>query len=167
MLTINTARIALLLYVAALFVLVAAGDRRRHLARALWSAGVVVYLAHVAAAFHLVHGWSHQAALVETARQTRELFGIESGFGLWFNYLFTVVWLADAAWWWIDEPGYRDRSAWVSGAVHGFIGFMFFNGAVVFARGPSRWIGLAATVLLPLVWMRSRRRGIGPGEPAP
>jgi hypothetical protein len=190
--TIATARVALVLYVAALLVLVSGpvaraagatagvspapprGDQRRHgdrpagshsrnmlrwrAARVLWSAGVLVYLAHVAAAFHLVHGWSHQAALAETARQSRELFGVDAGFGLWFNYLFTAVWAGDAAWWWIDEDAYRRRARWISITVHAFIAFMFFNGAVVFADGLSRWIGLPAVVLIPLVWLRSRRR---------
>jgi hypothetical protein len=34
---------------------------------------------------------------------------------------------------------------------------LFVNGAVVFATGPSRWIGLTATALLPLWWLRRRR----------
>lgn len=150
--TIATARVALVLYAAALIVLLRGGS-----ARALWSAGVIAYLAHVTAAFHFVHEWSHQSALAETARQTRELFGVDSGFGLWFNYLFTVVWTADAAWWWIDEDGYGRRPRWVSVAVHAFIAFMFFNGAVVFARGPSRWIGLLAIVVLSALWFQARR----------
>lgn len=155
-LTIDTARIALILYVAALFVLIAGSDRRRPLARALWSAALVAYLAHVTAAFQIVHDWSHQAALAETARQTREMFGVDTGFGLWFNYLFTVVWAGDAAWWWIDEAGYRRRPAWVSIGMHAFLAFMFFNGAVVFADGPSRWIGLVALIVLALAWQRLR-----------
>jgi len=156
-LTIDTARAALLLYVAALVVILGRRDPGGGLGRALWTAGMVVYLAHVSAAFHYVHGWSHGAAVAETARQTHALFGVDTGAGIWFNYVFTAVWAADAGWWWLDPGGYHRRRGQVSAAVHGFLAFMFFNGAVVFASGPSRWIGLAATALLPLLWLWRRR----------
>ena len=166
-LAIATARVALVLYVAALVIIAGTARepgrdrggsvRGRRLARLLWSAGLLAYLAHVGTAFHFVHGWSHQAAVVETARQTRELFGLETGVGIWFNYLFTAVWGADVAWWWLDEDSYVRRTVLVSAGVHAFLAFMFFNGAVVFASGPSRWIGLAATVLVPALWMWRRR----------
>ena len=35
--------------------------------------------------------------------------------------------------------------------------FMFFNGAVVFGAGFSRWVGLAATPVLLLLWWRALR----------
>ena len=151
--TIGTVRVALLLYVTALVVMTGRRDGGRRLARVIWSAAALAYLAHVVAAFQYVHGWSHQAAVVETARQTRELFGMDTGVGIWFNYLFTVMWVIDVAWWWLDPIGYVRRSGLVSAAVHGFMAFMFFNGAVVFAHGPTRWIGLAATLLIPVWWM--------------
>ena len=160
-LTIGTVRVALLLYVAALVIMAGAArapgrDRGGRVARVLWSAGALAYLAHVGAAFHFVHGWSHHAAVVETARQTRELFGMDTGVGIWFNYLFTAVWSADVAWWWLDPNGYIRRPGPVSAGVHVFLAFMFFNGAVVFAHGPSRWFGLAATVLVPVSWLWRR-----------
>jgi len=155
-LTVDTARVALLLYVAALAAILGRRDGRGALGRALWTAGMLVYLAHVAAAFQFVHAWSHDAAVVETARQTRAVFGVDTGVGIWFNYVFTAVWVADAGWWWLDEDGYHRRPGAVSGAVHAFMAFMFVNGAVVFATGPSRWIGLTATALLPFWWWRRR-----------
>ena len=153
----GTARVALVLYVAAIVMMAAGGDRGGRRARVLWSAGLLAYLTHVATAFQFVHGWSHQAAVVETARQTRELFAVDTGVGIWFNYLFTAVWGADVAWWWLDSNGYVRRPQSISAGVHLFLAFMFFNGAVVFAHGPSRWIGLAATVLVPVWWLRNRR----------
>jgi hypothetical protein len=166
-LAIATARVALMLYVAALVIMAGAvrapgrdrgaSVRGRRLARLLWSAGLLAYLAHVVTAFQFVHGWSHQAAVVETARQTRELFGLETGVGIWFNYLFTAVWGADVAWWWLNPDSYARRAVPVSAGVHAFLAFMFFNGAVVFAAGPSRWIGLAATVVVPVEWVWRRR----------
>jgi len=152
-LTVETARMALVLYVAALAAILGRRDRCGRLGRALWTAGMLAYLAHVTAAFEFVHGWSHGAAAAETARQTRALVGTDTGVGIWLNYLFTAAWVGDAGWWWLDEDGYHRRPIAVSGAVHAFMAFMFVNGAVVFATGPSRWIGLAAMALLPLWWV--------------
>ena len=143
-LTIWTVRISFLLYVAALALMLA--DKRG--ARVVWAAGFLAYLAHVAAAFHYFHHWSHAAAYQETARQTEELFGFAFGGGLYFNYAFTVVWGADVL--------FRFGSRWAAAAVHGFLAFMFFNGTVVFAQGWSRWAGVAATALLAVLWRRFR-----------
>ena len=132
LLTLWTIRIACVLYVAALL------TRRRW----VWTAGLAAYLTHVAAAFAYHHHWSHDAAYRETARQTAELFGVESGFGLWFNYAFTAIWIGDVAWLWTG----RTRPWWVSAAIHSFIAFMFFNATAVFASGWVRWLGVAATL---------------------
>jgi hypothetical protein len=160
--TIWTVRIALLLYVAALFSWLHGRGHRIRGSRLLWTAGWLCYLAHVAAAFHYVHRWSHHRALAETAAQTEALVGMATGFGLWLNYLFTAVWTADVVWWWLDEDGYRLRPQLAAIAVHAFLGFMFFNGAVVFATGLSRWVGLAAAALLVPLWFRGRRRSAIP-----
>ena len=153
--TIWTIRSSTLLYVAALLSLLLGRESR---ARVLWSAGLLFYLAHVVLAFHTVHDWSHSKAALETARQTEELVGVASGAGLWINYVFTVVWIADALWWWIDPPGYRLRPRWIAIATQAFLAFLFFNGTVVFGEGISRWIGIAATPPLLFLWLRSRFR---------
>lgn len=154
--TILTVRVALVLYVATLAARILGG--RERVSRVLWTAGLLAYLAHVAAAFHWVHRWSHDSALEETARQTEELFGVASGSGLWFNYLFTLLWLGDVLWWWLDSRGYRSRPRSLALTIDGFFAFMFFNGAVVFATGPSRWIGVLAIPLLGGLWLWQRRR---------
>jgi hypothetical protein len=157
--TVWSVRAALLLYVAALGLWIGATDARgERAARLAWTAGCLLYLLHVYSAFEHFHGWSHGAAYAETARQTSELFGIHWGGGLFFNYLFTLVWLADAAWWWRGIEIYANRPRWISAAMHAFLAFMFFNGAVVFASGFSRWVGLAAIPALLFVWMKSRQQ---------
>jgi hypothetical protein len=151
--TIWTVRIALLLYLGAAFSWLVDGPPRR--TRLLWTAGLVFYLAHVASAFYWIHGLSHERAALETARQTEELVGIRSAAGLWLNYLFTAVWCADAIWWWRSEGSYIQRARVIAVGIHAFLAFMFFNGAVVFAGGFSRWVGAAATP--PLVFLLARR----------
>jgi hypothetical protein len=117
------------------------------LLRAVWTIGCLGFLVHVASAFHVHHGWSHAAALRETARQTAELTGRAVGAGLYVNYLFAVLWSLDAAWWWRNPASHRRRPGWVEVGLHVFLLFVVFNGAVVFARGPVRWLGVAVTLI--------------------
>lgn len=159
--TVLSVRVALVLYLTALLSQLSLGLRGEKASRLLWTGGLIAYSVHVVAAFHWVHGWSHERAWVETARQTEEMFGVATGAGLWFNHLFTLVWTFDVLWWWLAPASRRRRSAALSVALHGFLAFMFFNGAVVFASGFSRWVGIAGMALLALIVAtkaRARRR---------
>lgn len=100
-------------------------------ARGLWTAGLGLYLAHVAFAFTFFYGWSHAVALRETARLTRDLFGVDWGGGLYLNYLFTLVWTADCAWWWLSPKTYASRSRAAGAAIHLFLAFMQVNASLV------------------------------------
>lgn len=129
-------------------------------ARLIWSLGCVAFLVHVAAAFHVDYAWSHTVALRETARETAAVTGRETGVGLYFNYLFTVFWVADAAWWWWRGlKGYRARPAWVTATLHGFFLFMAFNATVVFENGPIRWVSMAASLALLSLFLGVRLQG--------
>lgn len=130
--------------------------------RIIWTVGCVLYLVHVIAAFHLQHHWSHDAAWIETARQTRELFGIDWGGGVYFNYLFTVLWTADVVWWWVAPGNYARRPRAVRIGIHVYLAFMFINGVIVFPQGPTRWFGLAALTLLLALWSRRRLHPLPP-----
>ena len=150
-----TARIAFLLYAVALAAWLV---RRPRVARLAWTCGLVLYLAHVAAAFHFRHHWSHDAAYEETARQTAELFGMRSGAGLYWNYAFTAVWACDAIWMWWNAETYRWRRRWIAMVIHSFMAFLFINATMVFVSGFVRWMGLAVTFALGTLWWSARRR---------
>src|SRR5262245_58915576 len=115
-LTIWCARLAFFLYAGALAAWI---TRRPRAASACWTAGLLVFLVHVAAAFHFYHHWSHAAAYQDTVRQTSELLGIEAGSGLYWNYVFTAVWAIDAVWMWAGARSYERRARWVTAAIHG------------------------------------------------
>ena len=155
-----TVRLALCLY-AVTVALRLTGPNYPRPARIAWTLGCALFLAHVGCAFHFVHGWSHARAYAETARQTRELFGLDWGGGLYFNYLFTIMWVADVAYWWAGGlDAYERRPRQVEVSMHAFIALMAFNGAVVFARGVTRWVAVAITVGLALLALaRSGRIG--------
>ncbi len=123
--------------------------RRDRAARIAWTLACAFYLAHVVTAFQLHHHWSNTSAYLETARQTAEAFGLNWGGGLYFNYVFTVIWTADVFWWWRSGlDGYRHRPRWVTVSVHSFFGFMFFNATVVFGSGFVRCFAVAEMLIL-------------------
>lgn len=127
-------------------------------ARLAWTAGCAGMLAHTACAFHFYHGWSHDAAYLDTARQTDEVFGLDWGGGLFINYALVAGWALDAAWWWVRGlDSYRRRPLPLTAAWHGFLLFIFFNATVVFKTGAARWAGLLLCAGLCLVWWLAGR----------
>jgi hypothetical protein len=133
-------------------------------ARVCWTAGCLLCLVHIALAMHFYHYWSHAAAYADTARQTREAAGVEWGGGVWFNYLFAALWLADVLWWWALPASRAVRTRWLSAALHAYLAFIIFNATIVFESGPTRWVTLVACTLLIGWWMLSRlRRERSPG----
>jgi hypothetical protein len=151
--TIWTIRAALLGYFAACAWWLTGRPRRARLA---WTLGALCYLAHVAAAFGFHYQWSHAVAAAETARQARALTGIDAGYGIWFNYAFTGIWIVDVAWMWFAPRNWESPPRWVTSAIHTFFLFMVINGAVVFVRGPIRWVSLAALTGLAILFLRRR-----------
>jgi hypothetical protein len=132
----------------------------------LWTTGWLIYLVHVAAAFHLVHHWSHAHAWDHTAQQTAAVTGWHWGGGLPVNYLFTLLWTIDVARLWIEfSRGRPVVPRWWGATVQGVFAFLVFNATVVF--GPRYWIviGAAFGLLLGLARRYARRRWID--EPSP
>lgn len=121
--------------------------------RVVWAIGCLLLLVHVAVAFHLGHGWSHRAAW----EHTRAVGGY--GGGVFVNYAFALVWSLDAIWALVAFDSYRARPRWVNGAIHGFLAFVVFNAALVFASWDTRVRFLAAflTVLSLLLRARAKR----------
>jgi hypothetical protein len=125
-------------------------DRR---ARAIWTLGLALALVHVALAFQLVYAWDHEAAVLATAQQTADRFGQGWRGGIYVNYVFLAIWLADVCWWWLAPASRASRPPRLEAARFALFTFMFVNGAVVFASGIGRVIGIAsvsAALLAPL-----------------
>ena len=156
-LTRSTVWLALSLYVAREMTAAGRGRGLSQAARWLNTAGCAAFLAHVAAAFHFYHHWSHAAAYVETARQTAEFSGWNWGGGLYINYLFALVWLGEVVWSWANPNGYLQRPKWMTWFVRGFFLFMMFNGAVVFVHNAIRWFGLILCLTLVVCWWRAQK----------
>jgi hypothetical protein len=129
--------------------------------RWIWTASYVVFLLHVGFAFQFFHHWSHTAALKVTAERTKETVGVDTGAGLYLNYLFTLLWSADVLWWWCRPASHSNQPGWIDWTFGILFGFMAFNATVVFGGTTARIIGAAcmgAVLVLLLVARLVRER---------
>ena len=117
-------------------------------ARTSWTIGIGLALIHVVLAFHLVYAWDHEAAVAATARQAADGFGWGWRGGIYVNYVFLVLWLADVCWWWFAPASHASRPRRLETARLAIFAFMFLNGAVVFASGGGRLVGIASLAVV-------------------
>lgn len=131
--------------------------RADRIARGVWTCGAALALIHVFLAFQLVYGWDHEAAVAATVRQAADRFGWGWRGGIYVNYLFLTLWCADVLWWWLAPASHASRSPRIETARLIFFTFMFLNGAVVFASGASRLVGIASVAATLLASVGRRR----------
>ena len=160
-------RVALVPYAAYLAQwIVRPESRGGRAARIVWTAGCLLFLLHVAFAFRFYHQWSHTAAWESTAKETDEMLGFRFGDGIYFSYLFAALWTLDVVCRWLTaarpQTFARLPKAARSGleyAVHAYLFFIAFNGAIIFEAGPTRWAGIAVCIgLLILTGLVLARR---------
>lgn len=153
-----TIRVAILLYFVGSVTEANAqsSSRRSSRARLAWTLGCLLYLAHVVCAFHFYHHWSHAEAYRHTAERTAQTIGWFWGGGLFFNYAFTIAWVANVACWWCDPPSRGERAAWLTIVLRAFMLFMVVNATIIFEAGAVRWFGLAGTAAVSASWLASR-----------
>ena len=157
----GTAWLALAGYFTGAFLLLR-GNRR--IAKWVWGSGCDFNTLHILVAFHFTHGWSHAAAVEHVARQSEAVIGTPFGAGIWFNYVFTVLWIVDASWLWLKPESYTRRKIWVAWALHGFRFVMVVNAAVVFAPDMVRWPSAVLSLVLAVMFFRRPDSGELPTE---
>ena len=157
----GTAWLALAGYFTGAFLLLR-GNRR--IAKWVWGSGCDFNTLHILVAFHFTHGWSHAAAVEHVARQSEAVIGTPFGAGIWFNYVFTVLWIVDASWLWLKPESYTRRKKWVAWAIHGFLFFMVVNAAVVFAPDMVRVPSTVLCLVLAVMFFRRPDSGELPTE---
>jgi hypothetical protein len=126
-------------------------------ARAIWTVAVALALTHVVLAFQLIYAWSHQAAVEATVRQAAERTGWGWRGGIFVNYMFLALWLVDAGWWWAAPASHGSRPRRLEAVRLAVFLFMFVNGAIVFASGAGRVVGIASVTIVLLAWLVPRR----------
>jgi len=125
-------------------------------ARLAFTLGFVALVLHSLAAFHARYGGSHALALADTARQTERATGRALGAGLYVNYGFLALWAVEVLLWWRAPASYRARPRALAWSVRVAFVFMFVNGAIVFAGGPVRALGVACVLAVLGAWYRDR-----------
>jgi hypothetical protein len=151
-----SARAAFAFYVGA----IAVWPKGRRI-RWLWTMACAAMLVHVGIAFDQVHHWSHRAAYEATALQTASVVGLNWGAGIYANYALLLVWLVDMLWWWSNAKNYEERPRSVTWSIHGFLAFMWFNAAVIFAHGWMRWAGLVGFLLAAVMFYTQKKTASG------
>lgn len=124
-------------------------------ARNAWLLGSFFSLLHTITTMIFAHEGSHDLAMEHIAQKTKDLMGFGFGAGIYFNYAFVVLWLADALWWIARPKSYEARANAINWIVYGFMVFIAFNGSVVFASGWIRWVSIAGFAMI--TWMFIRR----------
>lgn len=123
--------------------------RNSDLLAVLWAIGAAFATFHTMTALHAFHGGSLIEAIESTARRTEEMFGMRVGSGIYVNYAFVAVWWLDALWRWrFRSSHYRPLEI----AVDWFLIAISFFGAVVFAIGPIRYLGIGAIIVWILAY---------------
>ncbi len=112
-------------------------------------AGALLCALHIVIAMGTAHDWSQQAAIAATARQTKAVYGVDWGGGVFVNYAFVAVWLLEA-WRWRRRPA--DGGRIISWITRVFFLVIILNGAVVFASGSRRIAGALLVAWLLWIW---------------
>lgn len=174
LLTHRTIRLALACIVGTFAIRIAQREhwgRDTPLSRVLWTLGCVFFVGHVLCAFQFFHHWSHAHAFRVTADRTREQLGFALGEGIYFSYLFTLLWIGEVVAMWARPAWYDARPRWLFWGVSVFMGFIAFNGAVVFEDGITRPLGVAATAGLSslgfFAWREQQRLAASPADTPP
>lgn len=158
-----TIRLSFACFVASLtWWMVAKKSRYRWPGLIVWSLGCGLFWWHTVSAYQFAHDWSHQDAVDHVRQRSEQLVGLPIGFGIYFNWLFGLVWTVDCGLVLLgrlrDATNFLGPVRWWLG---GFMVFMWINGAIIFAQGAIRWlatgclIGLSVLALIQVHRSRS------------
>ena len=121
-------------------------------ARCLFLLGALICVAHIVLTMSHVHGWSHAAAMDTTAAQTNAIYGVRWGGGVYVNYVFAAVWIADAVQRLVAPASFARRSRALVWTLRAFYFVIIVNAAVIFAAPGRRWLGMVICVSLAIAW---------------
>lgn len=131
-----------------------AKSRRYAGAWSISATGAILLAVHIVLAMAVRHGWSHASALETTAQQTNDMFGINWGGGVYVNYVFATVWIAELFVWRQWPEGYASRPEWIKWSLRAFYFVIIVSAAVIFATDWRRWMGAAILATLLASWTK-------------
>jgi hypothetical protein len=124
--------------------------------------GCAALALHMLVAMGVRHGWSHENALADTARQTSEVYGVAWGGGLYVNYAFLGLWMAWLLYWKMSPAVAGRRTGWLIWSARAVVLVVVVNAAVVFAAPGRRLLGAALTLALLAAWAAPSRATVRP-----
>ena len=116
----------------------------------LWRCGCLFAIVHVICAFHFVHHWSHQAAVLQTIEETKAVTGMSFEYGIYFNYLFLLVWAIDCT--------SGATHSWWTAIVHCYMLLIIVSATIIFESGSIRYISLLGLASLIYLLLRSHSK---------
>ena len=130
------------------------GGRWAKARRSFECIGIAVLWIHIVLAYRLAHHWSNDAALKHVAERTQEVVGIDSGIGLYVNFLTAVLWSYSA----VAAP----RQSLLRRGIEVYLWLMFISAAIIFARWRASIAFAALVSVVLLTRLVSRRRRAAP-----
>ena len=139
-----SADVALLAFLIAWLLRVYPNDRHQNRVEP-WAYGLggVLMVVHVLIAYGMFHHWSHASALAHTAQQTERVVGWSFGGGLYFNFVFVLVYLTDIVWRNRCGGWKNRRPHWLAVGVDLFLWFIVAMSTIVFETGVVRMVAVA------------------------
>ncbi len=122
--------------------------------RAVWAA-LTMWAGLDLLIWHVFVAYQRLGSHADVVEHTRRTAGV--GWGVYVNYLFAAVWLADTVWLTAATRSYARRPRWVGRMVHGFLAFVVFNATVVYGELPTRLAGGVWFAILGISWWRRAR----------
>ncbi len=119
---------------------------------AAWMAGAVLLAIHIAIALDVHHDWRHASVVRTVEDQTRRVYGVSVGAGVWINYAFLSLWLLEALWWRLDPHRYFSRPQRLTVVMRTLYALIMVNGAVLFAAPARRILGVLLMIALVWIW---------------
>lgn len=129
-------------------------SRRGDLYAGCWLIGAIFMIVHILGSYGVVHQWSHAAAIEATRVDSLRTTGIEAGWGVYVNLVFTTVWMAFS----LVKLMRCKVGEFVERLVIGFGGLLVFSATVVFETGWIRWTSLLGFAVLLLQQVASRHK---------
>ena len=133
-------------------------SRRSAWAWSTYATGAILLVIHILLAMAVRHNWSNAAAVEATARHTNDMFGLAWGGGVYVNYVFAAIWIAELFVWRQWPDGYALRPGWIKWSLRLFYFVIIVSAAVIFATGWRRWVGAAIVLSLIWSWWPARER---------
>jgi hypothetical protein len=133
------------------------GHPPRRWAWHVWGLGALLCAVHMLLAMGIRHGWSHQSAIEATAAQTRAVYGLNWGGGVYVNYAFLSLWMAELIWWRASPVTYLSKPSSATWSLRSFYLIVLINAAVVFASGFRAAAGLLLIASLLWIWRPAGR----------